>query len=160
MLVSLLNLIFPFCLLLTKNSLAGAWIYARITGEKKSLISYSFCYCVWAPAWCRALEIYVLRTECFNRQLSGRLALPVALPWTSPRIEIIVFYQQHLYSQHLQNPLSVRMNLFVREVADMSKKVQIKILSCIILTLTTTNVMPAVLFSQIISIVAYAVLMQ
>lgn len=50
---SLLNLISPFDLLFTKNSLAGPCNYVAITAaeEKISQISFSLCQCAWAPTF-------------------------------------------------------------------------------------------------------------
>lgn len=50
---SLLNLISPFYLLFTKNSLAGPCNYVVITAaeEKISQISFSLCQCAWSPTF-------------------------------------------------------------------------------------------------------------
>lgn len=50
---SLLNLISPFYLLFTKNSLVGPCNYVVITAaeEKISQISFSLCQCAWTPTF-------------------------------------------------------------------------------------------------------------
>lgn len=80
----LLNLISPFYLLFTKNSLAGPCNYVVITAaeEKISQISFSLHQCGWTPTippHAGDICVWVF----FNRQLSARLVLSEPLPCTS-----------------------------------------------------------------------------
>lgn len=87
---SLLNLISPFYLLFTKNSLARPRNYVVITGagEKKyHRYPFPFVSVSEPPTFCHAPQIYVSATGFFNGRLSARLVLCEPSPVDLSRVE-------------------------------------------------------------------------
>lgn len=80
---SLLNLISPFYLLFTKNSLARPRNYVVITGagkKKNHRYPFPFVSVSEPPTFCHAPQMYVSAAGFFNGRFSARLVLSEPLP--------------------------------------------------------------------------------
>lgn len=132
--VSLLDLIFPLCLLLTKNSLAGPCNYVLITAVE-NIIS-SFLQCLVSEPLLDALHLrymYRFRTEQNILIGSYPLAWHCLQCCLEPLPELRLYYLISNTCIHA-SAKSKATAVCIREVANVNKNAQMNALSCKSLT--------------------------